>query len=76
MLLDIGNGKQPEGELCEQVVESPPPPPKAAKAGDGKLGVKGTTSVVGARESEFERVLALADKIFGNADERNRIGTT
>jgi hypothetical protein len=67
LLLDIGNGKQPEGELCEQVVESPPPPPKAAKAGDGNLGVKGTTSVVGAREPDMEKLLALGRIIFGDA---------
>ena len=67
MLLDVGNGKQPEGELCEQVVESSPPPPKATKAGDGNSGVKGTTSVVGAREPDIERVLALGKIIFDNA---------
>lgn len=60
LLLDIGNGRQPEGELCEQVVEPPSPsPPKATEAGDSRLSVKSTTSVVDAREPDLEKVLAL-----------------
>ncbi|OCL01667.1 PAP/OAS1 substrate-binding domain-containing protein [Glonium stellatum] len=78
LLVDVGNGRVPDGELCEQVVEaSPLPVPKAVKAGDIELGLESAAAAAKAGTRNLENALAqtAVTYVAGKSNDQNRVGT-